>query len=195
MIGEYIAPSIKVIRNVFDQCDELITLAKNAPEDAWSTSAVTESEQYNLAVRNSREILISHSLSAPKMFFELAQAVYTCAIDYAGENGVDFAFMEGMNLLEYAPNQGFFDRHADSGAAAPRSFSALLYLNDVGEGGETWFDKFEIMVKPEKGKLVLFPANYAYSHQAMPPVSGYKYVAVTWFAMKLDLNAVRELYK
>ena len=72
--------------------------------------------------------------------------------------------------------------------------SAILYLNDVTEGGETWFDKFGLSVKPEKGKLILFPSNYAYTHQALPPVNEKKYVVVTWFGMELDKNIFERYY-
>ena len=131
---------------------------------------------------------------APKELFVLAQTIYQIARVYAMENEVAFSHMENINVLEYPPSEGFFDRHSDGGRSNPRAMSALLYLNDVEEGGETWFDKFELMVKPEQGKLILFPANYPYTHQALPPVSGYKYVAVTWFGMDLDKDAVERYY-
>jgi hypothetical protein len=36
-------------------------------------------------------------------------------------------------------------------------------------------------VKPKAGRLLMFPANYAYEHEALPPKSGEKFVVVTWF--------------
>jgi prolyl 4-hydroxylase len=57
--------------------------------------------------------------------------------------------------------------------------SALLYLNDV-QGGETHFTYFNTSVSPKAGRLVVFPSNYAYTHEAYPPIEGYKYVCVFW---------------
>jgi len=195
MIGEYVAASIKVIPNAIDYSDEIISVAKSAPKEAWRDSAVGGQAEYNNSIRRSNEISIRYGLMSPRIFFNVAQDIYGYAKDYAKENGFRFTHMEGISLLEYLPNDGFFDLHSDSDASFPRSMSALLYLNDVEEGGETWFDKFGINVKPEKGKLVLFPANYAYTHQALPPVSGNKYVAVTWFGMELNDNVFEVYYR
>lgn len=199
MNGEYIAPSIKVIENFIDYSDELISLVLDLPNEAWKLSMIESHvdgyEGYESAVRSSREIGISYALDRPKIFFDLAQRIYLAAKEYSNENGFIFSHMENINLLEYSQSEGFFDRHSDHGPKSPRSMSALLYLNDVETGGETWFDKFNLNIKPEKGKLVLFPANYPYTHQAMPPISGKKYVVVTWFGQDLDRNIFEEYFK
>jgi prolyl 4-hydroxylase len=72
--------------------------------------------------------------------------------------------------------------------------SAILYLNDVEEGGGTWFDKFDLMINPEAGKLLLFPSNFPYTHQAMPPLSGQKYILVTWFGMEINSSTFERYY-
>ena len=194
MTGEYIAPSIKVIPNLIDYSDRMIELVKSAPESAWGDSGIDDLSNQDKSIRNSREISVPYGLDKPKIFFEFSQAIYVAAKVYARENNFGFSHMEGVNILEYGEGDGFFDLHADSGPNFPRSMSALLYLNDVEQGGETWFDKFELMVKPEKGKLVLFPANYSYTHQALQPISGKKYVAVTWFGQILDNRIFEEYY-
>lgn len=194
MIGEYIAPSIKVIKNAIEYSDDLLLVVNSAPKSLWQSSGIDDYDSHDESIRNSREMSLAYGLEKPKIFFQLSQDIYTMAKDYAKENGFMFSHMEGVNLLEYQPNEGFFDRHADSGPNFPRSMSALLYLNDVEEGGGTWFDKFGIMIKPEKGKLVLFPANYPYSHQALPPISGIKYVVVTWFGEQIDRNVFERYY-
>jgi len=192
--GEYIAPSIKVITNLIDYSDRMIEIAKSAPDSAWRDSGFGDQFKYDNSVRRSREISIPYSLDKPKIFFEFAQAIHSAAKSYAMENNFTFSHMEEINILEYQESEGFFDIHSDSGPSFPRSMSALLYLNDVEDGGETWFDKFGLMIKPEKGKLVLFPANYAYTHQALPPKTGKKYVAVTWFGQTLDSGIFEEYY-
>jgi len=61
-----------------------------------------------------------------------------------------------------------------------RVITYLWYLNDVEEGGETeFFGDFKI--KPEKGKLLLFPANWAFPHRGNRPVSSHKYIITGWF--------------
>lgn len=185
MIGEYIAPSIKVINNAIDYEEELILMAQGMPKDKWHESTIRGKGELDQGIRSSRDISVGHGLSSPRKFFHLAQDVYEFAVGYSIENGTEFSHMEPISIIEYTANVGFYDRHIDAGPNFPRAISALLYLNDVEEGGETWFDKFGLSIKPEAGKLVLFPSNYAYSHQALPPVSGDKYIAVTWFGQYL----------
>ena len=193
MKKEYIAPSIKIINNVINNCEEIINMVTSANEQRWRQSSVKDNEKNN-QIRNSREISVPYGLSAPRKFFHLAQDIFNHAKSYSSENGFSFSHMESLNILEYLPNEGFYDIHSDSGPLFPRSMSAILYLNDVTEGGETWFDKFGLSVKPEKGKLILFPSNYAYTHQALPPVNEKKYVVVTWFGMELDKNIFERYY-
>lgn len=190
----YIAPSIKVIDNAIDNPQELIDIATGR-QDRWSHSAVTGDAVYDNKTRVSREVSIGYSLGDPSEFYEVNKTIYMEAHKYANENGFRFSHMEGTQMLEYMPNLGFFDRHTDAGPDFPRVLSAILYLNDVDEGGGTWFDKFELMINPEAGKLVFFPANYAYTHQAMPPVSGKKYILVSWFGMEINPQVFGRYYK
>jgi predicted 2-oxoglutarate/Fe(II)-dependent dioxygenase YbiX len=53
------------------------------------------------------------------------------------------------------------------------------YLNDDYEGGELFFDKLNLKIKPQAGDLYLFPSSYIYSHAAMPVTDGTKYSIVT----------------
>jgi hypothetical protein len=60
-----------------------------------------------------------------------------------------------------------------------RVFTYLWYLNTVTEGGETVFwDSYKI--KPEAGKLVLFPACWTFPHTGKMPISDNKYIITGW---------------
>ena len=89
--------------------------------------------------------------------------------------------MESLQLLHYSTEEGFYRPHADSGPGMQRIFSAVLYLNDVNEGGETYFNNFDVSVSPKSGRLVMFPANFMYTHEARTPISNDKFALVTWF--------------
>ena len=55
----------------------------------------------------------------------------------------------------------------------------MIYLNDVEEGGETYFKYLNLKIKPKKGLLLGgitlyingFP-NYKTMHEALPPIKG-----------------------
>lgn len=192
--GEYVAPSIKVIKNAIDNPQQLINMAKNAPKDRWTRSAIGGDMEFNESIRNSNEISIPYGLKYPPEFFNIAQKIYLYAQQYASENLFTFTHMEEITMLEYPIGEGYYDRHTDQGPDFPRAMSAILYLNDVEEGGGTWFDKFDLMINPEAGKLLLFPSNFPYTHQAMPPTSGPKYILVTWFGMQINTSSLERYY-
>ena len=77
-----------------------------------------------------------------------------------------------------------FDTHVDvkSYSTARRFLSFFWYLNTVEEGGETEFD--ELIIKPKKGSLVVFPPLWMFPHKGHPPVSEVKYLLSTYLHYK-----------
>lgn len=88
----------------------------------------------------------------------------------------------GYNLQRTRSGE-FYEWHIDSG---PGSFSqrqlvAIWYLNTVpGPGGETEFYFQDIVIKPERGTLILFPPFWTHLHRGKKLVKGEKYIATTW---------------
>ena len=88
----------------------------------------------------------------------------------------------GYNLQRYLPGE-YYHWHIDSGSHdfADRQLVAIWYLNDVeGPGGETEFSSQQTKIKPEAGKLVLFPPFWTHEHRAVTLEAGVKYIATTW---------------
>ena len=67
-----------------------------------------------------------------------------------------------------------------------RILTYLFYLNTIDEGGETEFID-GTKIKPEKGKLLIFPATWPYVHKGNMPVSSNKYIVTGWLLLK-NLN-------
>ncbi len=73
--------------------------------------------------------------------------------------------------------------HIDGGSHdfSHRQLVAIWYLNDVeGPGGETEFLYQNIKIKPEAGKLLLFPPFWTHEHRGVTLEKGVKYIATTW---------------
>jgi predicted 2-oxoglutarate/Fe(II)-dependent dioxygenase YbiX len=88
----------------------------------------------------------------------------------------------GYNMQRYRAGE-YYHWHVDSGPGefSQRQLVALWYLNDVpAPGGETEFPLQEIKVRPEEGKLVLFPPFWTHLHRAVTVERGVKYIATTW---------------
>jgi hypothetical protein len=73
--------------------------------------------------------------------------------------------------------------HIDGGSHdfAARQLVAIWYLNNLeGSGGETEFHHQQVRIRPEAGKLLLFPPFWTHLHRGKAPRSGRKYIATTW---------------
>mgnify|MGYP001814831761 FL=1 len=88
----------------------------------------------------------------------------------------------GYGLQRTNPGE-FYHWHIDGGSHdfSYRQLVAIWYLNDVeGPGGETEFLYQSVKIKPEQGKLLLFPPFWTHEHRGVQLQSGVKYIATTW---------------
>ena len=99
--------------------------------------------------------------------------------------GVSCLHCETFQLQRYQKGEGRFTYHSDNDSRMinnqlrTRVVTYLWYLNDVEEGGETIvFDN--IKIKPEAGKLLIFPASWMYPHKGTMPISNDKYIITGW---------------
>lgn len=88
----------------------------------------------------------------------------------------------GYAIQRTRPGQ-FYHWHIDGGSHqfSQRQLVAVWYLNDVqGPGGETEFLYQEVRIRPEQGKLILFPPFWTHEHRGVTLQKGVKYIATTW---------------
>ena len=113
--------------------------------------------------------------------------------------GIDLLWSESLQGQRYRPGEEFkshcdwFDTNArywsgEVERGGQRSWTAMVYLNDVEEGGETEFTRIGISIPPQQGALLAWnnalpdgTPNYDTMHAANPVVSGVKYVITKWF--------------
>ncbi len=72
-----------------------------------------------------------------------------------------------------------------------RTWTAMVYMNDVEMGGETAFPRLGVVQKPEAGTMLMWnnqtsegEVNPWTIHHAMPVLEGSKYVVTLWFREK-----------
>jgi len=89
----------------------------------------------------------------------------------------------GFQIQKYNKGVGKYIFHNDHqiylNDGMDRALTYIWYLNDVEEGGETSFYN-KGKVRPEQGKLVLFPSCWTYPHAGIMPVSSDKYIITGW---------------
>lgn len=120
----------------------------------------------------------------------------------SGLSGIARAFGEPLQGQRYAagqefkPHTDYFDPHGADfhrfcSVAGQRTWTFMMYLNDVEAGGATRFKVIDKTIHPERGKLVCWnnrrpdgSVNPCTLHHAMKVRKGLKYVITKWYREK-----------
>lgn len=136
------------------------------------------------SIKKSTDLLVSgkeHWKDIDKALFQsLGRAVIEFRETYPFFKG-PFKDM-GYGIQRTNPGE-HYHWHIDGGSHdfSHRQLVAIWYLNDVvDQGGETEFLFQDIKIKPELGKLLLFPPFWTHEHRGVTLESGVKYIATTW---------------
>jgi prolyl 4-hydroxylase len=106
----------------------------------------------------------------------------------AAVTGSAYESGEALALLRYSPGQEYRP-HFDfvRGVDNRRLLTALVYLNDDYEGGETEFVRTGLKVKGKAGDVIVFRnegqdsgPNLLSEHAGLPVTKGVKYLATRW---------------
>jgi len=113
--------------------------------------------------------------------------------------GLDLAWGESVQGQRYEPGQEFkghcdwFDTNAhywneETLRGGQRSWTAMVFLNEVEKGGVTEFPQLGIRIPPQTGALLVWnnacpdgTPNDNTLHAALPVEAGVKYVITKWF--------------
>lgn len=87
-------------------------------------------------------------------------------------------WLEGEEMGLHADNA--FWPSAKPNFTPHRTHSSILFLNDNYSGGNFYFEKYG-EVKPESGKLLVFPADIDYAHGVTKVLKGKRYTIASWY--------------
>ena len=185
------APGMLVIENAFSDTTEFLDCIIEAAEfeyspTAWRRSATGEGSLSDH--RSSVESDITQiRCSRESEFGPLATICQSFAHDldllineFKAVYDLGLCHDEGLRCIRYQ-NKAEYRIHHDHAELNARALSMVLFLNDDFEGGQLEFPYFDVTIKPETGKMALFPSNFPYAHIAHPVEEGTKYTLVTWF--------------
>lgn len=181
---------IDIFENAWPNPEETIHRMEMACADIESgagwTRAGTVGQGFRQGARTNLGLSVTHIAEGSKnqtmqdihnQYYFLLMAT---TIPYVSKYGVNEPlYHEPYQALKYRENEEY-KQHYDGTSESGRVLSAIVYLNDNYDGGHIEFPNFKIKIKPEKGMLIIFPSNYAYSHVAHPVTNGTKYSLVTW---------------
>jgi prolyl 4-hydroxylase len=168
-------------------CDELVSFFaahEEKQEPGQSAGGV------NLEAKNSIDITVNpRDLELPeyKSVKEYINCLYACYEEYLRE----FPFLAStmprtdigsFNIQKYVPGGHFKLPHTER-TSIQNSFRVLAfmtYLNDVEDGGSTTFVHQNLEIQPERGKTLIWPAEWTHAHLGNIVNSGEKYIITGW---------------
>jgi len=118
--------------------------------------------------------------------FEMAWKHYSKNVGADDAYGSPFNFTT-LKIQKTLPTEGYHVWHLEHGKgfeSESRAFVFSIYLNKVEDGGETEFLHFSKRVKPDTGRIVIWPAGFPYVHRGNPPLSGEKYILTSWLLLR-----------
>ena len=168
-------------------CEELIAYfeAHAAEQKIGATSGGK-----NLDFKDRVDISIApNELNLPgnELIKTYIDSLFTCYKDYL----VQWPFLKGMekeleigvfNFGRYQKGQHFQKLHSERASlnTLHRVLVWMTYLNDVDEGGETYFSHYDINIKPQRGLTIIWPAEWTHAHRGNVLLGESKYMITGW---------------
>lgn len=172
-------------------CESIInTLEENLngkTKYKWMPAMVTEADDALETARKCVDFKINTTNLGPRddqnaelydMHQQTFEHIRPLAEDYGRYWGVGVGYYEAFNFVKYDGAGTHFKVHADHGPAYVTTISIVAYINEEYEGGELYFPRFDLTVKPKTGDVVIFPSTYIYEHASNDMISGTKYSIV-----------------
>lgn len=192
---EQLFPGIWVYRDVITKnlniTERVESFIEKNPQQSWQEATVGYQQKFPeyrdcldfKIQKNTNPNMSPQDMELNNIWQDAYNAQIGAVEDYCRTYNVKMDYWEAMNFIKYGPGQ-HFQEHADHGFSYIATVSLVAYPNDNYEGGELFFPKLNVNIKPKAGDLYIFPSTYLFSHRAMPVHSGLKYSIVTM----LDYN-------
>ncbi len=166
-----------------DICAELIDRFERNPDDQYP-GRIGQTMQLDDSIKRSTDLVISGKAHWKDLDRELFRSLNRALSEFK-QYYPFFAgpFKDNGYALQRTDAGEFYHWHIDGGSHdfAMRQLVAIWYLNTVdGEGGQTEFKYQDIAIRPEAGKLALFPPFWTHLHRGKRLDAGRKYIATTW---------------
>jgi hypothetical protein len=120
-------------------------------------------------------------------------ALFECHKDYLEQWPFLKTIMErveigSFNIQKYEPGGHFLKVHSErtTVGTSQRVLVWMTYLNDVDDGGATHFVHQDLDVQPQRGKTIIWPAEWTHAHQGCVLNSGSKYIITGWIHFPPD---------
>ena len=168
--------------------DQIIEFYENNPD--LQNEGVQGFDKVNKEYKDTSDIAILPKNLLEKdysIFNEYISHIHDCYQDYRKQWEFFGSRSKKINVgtfnvqkYDYGGHVKAWHTERDSIHLSHRVLAWITYLNDVPEEGETEFLYYNLKVKPEKGKTLIWPAEWTHAHRGNPAKNCIKYVITGW---------------
>ena len=173
-------------------CDQII--AYYAKHKDKQKQGITSTGYVNLDTKNRKDISISpQELNLPgnEIFNKYFESLFEFYKDYNKQWPFLASIISNLeigrfNIGKYIAGEHFQKIHTERGgdlATLHRLLAFMTYLNDVEDGGSTYFSHYDLDIKPQKGLTLIWPAEWTHAHKGNVINSGCKYIITGWLTI------------
>ena len=128
------------------------------------------------------------------IFNSYFEELFKCYEDYKRQwpflkKTIETLDIPNFNIQRYNPGDHFSHIHCerDNSKNMHRVFAWMTYLNDIkAENGTTNFTHYNIKIRPEQGKTLIWPAEWTHAHAGEILKIETKYIITGWMCFPLN---------
>ena len=176
-------------------CEDIVTFFESKPN--LQKKGVTSGNDVNEDIKKTTDITINPNSLKNKdyeIFVNYFKHLNECFLDYKDQYPFLKTFIKKIsigpfNVQKYSSGDHFSQLHSERTdiTTLHRLFAWMTYLNDVDEsdGGTTDFDYYKVKIRPERGKTLIWPAEWTHAHSGSVLKKGEKYIITGWIDFKV----------
>lgn len=109
---------------------------------------------------------------------------YLTEFPILGEATARLGFLEPPQMQYYKPGGAFHGAHYESSGLdiAHRVLAFQTFLNDIVQGGGTYFLFQDHTIAPARGKTTIWPAGFTHTHRGEVAPHEEKYIVTGWIS-------------
>jgi len=171
-------------------CDQIINYYNQHEEK--QKQGVTGVGKIDLENKDRKDISISpHELNLPgnEIFNKYFETLFKFYKDYNNQWPFLATIVSNLeigrfNIGKYIAGQHFQAMHTERAnlGTLHRVLVFMTYLNDVDDGGSTYFSHYDLDIKPKKGLTIIWPAEWTHAHKGNIINAGSKYIITGWLS-------------
>ncbi len=166
-------------------CDELIAFFESNQKNQ-EQGVVGSKGSINLEMKNRIDLRISPkdiNFNNDNLFKNYFENLFECYKDYNNKwpylsKIASHLEIGAFNIGRYETGQHFQETHCERSGIGNlhRLFAFMTYLNNVEQGGTTYFDNYDLEIEPRKGLTLIWPAEWTHTHRGNKVIKGCKYM-------------------